>query len=351
MYPALAVAGEFGSRTDMLWVGRVDGIEERLVTRAGISYRGIPAAGLHGVGLRALPGNLLELVRGTLAARELLKAFDPDVLFFTGGYVGGPVALAGWRRPTVTYVPDIEPALAQRLVGRLADRICVTTEDSRRCYPDRSKLRITGYPTRFDNWDLEPAAARRQLNLSDDIPVVLVVGGSLGARSINEAIWSSLEALLDRCQLLHITGERDWPQVAAESESLTPFHGARYHPSPYLHEQMGTALAASDLVVSRAGASVLGEYPLFALPSVLVPYPHAWRYQRTNASYLVGRGAAVAIDDEEVGERLAGTVLDLLEDEERRNRMGAAAAVLAKPGAVAAIASEIRSVAGEGGSA
>lgn len=344
MYPALAVVAALGERADVLWLGGEGGIEERLVRREGLPFRAIPAAGLHGVGLTSIPGNLITLLRGTLAARLELDQFEPDVLFFTGGYVGGPVALAGLRLPKVAYVPDIEPALALRWIGRVSDRICVTAPESSAHYRDESKLRVTGYPSRFAGQAPDRRSGRLELGLTADPPVVLVLGGSKGARSINQALWEGLPELLERAQVVHLTGERDWPLAEPARDRLPEDQAGRYKIHPYLHEEMGHALAAADLVVSRAGASILGDYPLFGLPSVLVPYPHAWRYQRTNASYLAARGAAVVLEDEELEAELIPTVLELLEDESRRSKMGVAATALAQPDAARAIADEIVAV-------
>jgi UDP-N-acetylglucosamine:LPS N-acetylglucosamine transferase len=128
VYPALVVLDQLANKysTDVLWVGSEGGMEADLVTRAGINYTTIPAAGVHGVGLKALPGNLARLVRGFGAARKVLNKFNPNVMFFTGGYVAGPVALAGRKIPTAIYVPDIEPGFALKLLAWFADRIAVT---------------------------------------------------------------------------------------------------------------------------------------------------------------------------------------------------------------------------------
>ena len=133
VYPALAVHSALTSRfldVDTLWVGSEGGMEEALVKRRGIAYRSIPSAGLHGVGLSALPRNIMKLMRGFFAARKILKEFKPDVLFFTGGYVAAPMALAGWSVPTLLYVPDIEPGVALKSLAGLSDAIMVTTAAS-----------------------------------------------------------------------------------------------------------------------------------------------------------------------------------------------------------------------------
>ncbi len=319
-------------------------MEEQLVRRAGIAFEAIPAAGVHGVGLRALPSNLWRLATGTLAARAVLRRYQPNVIFFTGGYVGIPVALAARKVPKVVLVPDVEPGLASKLISRTADSVCVTTEESVVHYGGFERIRITGYPTRSSFGGLTREEGRRGLGLSLDRPVILVQGGSRGARSINRALWRILPGLLVRAQVIHLTGDGEWPQVAREQKKLSPAHLGDYHPFPYLHDEMAAALVSADVVVSRAGASALGEYPVFGLPAILVPYPYAWRYQKVNAEYLVDRGAAIQLDDEALNLRLWPALVDLLDDQARLHAMSQAARALAKPDASRDIADEILAV-------
>ena len=160
--------------------------------------------------------------------------------------------------------------------------------------------------------------------------MLLVTGGSKGARSINLALIANLTPLLQELQIVHLSGQLDWPAIQAAQAALPVELMSRYHAFPYLHE-MGPALAAADLVVSRAGASVLGEYPLFGLPAILVPYPHAWRYQRVNADYLVQRGAAVMVDDSQLKDQLLATIQGLMVDTPRLQSMHGAMLSLSKP--------------------
>lgn len=348
MYPALAVYQAARDQvSDLLWVGGQGGMEAPLVTRLGLPFAAIPAAGVHGVGLRRLPGNLLRLARGVLAARRILRSFRPDALLFTGGYVAVPMALAGWRVPTLLYVPDIEPGLALKVLGRFADRITVSAEESLAFFR-RGRAVVTGYPVRADLKVWERETARRELGLRAGRPVLLVFGGSKGARSINQAVLAHLPKLLAGAQLVHISGELDWPQVEAARAALPKGLAADYHAFPYLHEQMGAALAAADLAVSRAGASTLGEYPLFGLPAVLVPYPYAWRYQKVNADHLTARGAAVLLEDGRLAAELPDVVLPLLADRTRLETMRGAMRALALPHAAESIAAELLALAGKG---
>ena len=330
---------------ETLWVGSEGGMEADLVKRAGLPYRLIPAAGLHGVSTRELPGNLIRLTRGYLASRRILRGFRPDVLFFTGGYVAVPMAFAGRRVPTVLYVPDIEPGMALRTLARFADRITVTAPDSQRYFMYQN-VTVTGYPLRPDLSTWGRFQARTALGLSSNKPTLLVFGGSKGARSLNRAVLVHLPALLELAEVVHISGQLDWDEIEEAEAGLKSAQKKRYHTFPYLHE-MGKALAAADLVVSRAGASCLGEFPFFELPAVLVPYPHAWRYQKVNASYLANHGAAVIIDDSRLQEELLDTIKVLLENPGKRESMKAAMRTLSKPDAAQAIASQLMDLAGE----
>jgi UDP-N-acetylglucosamine--N-acetylmuramyl-(pentapeptide) pyrophosphoryl-undecaprenol N-acetylglucosamine transferase len=159
------------------------------------------------------------------------------------------------------------------------------------------------------------------------------MGGSSGARSINNAVVKIAGQLIEHYQVIHLTGYLDWDALRQKTENLGP----RYQPFPYLHE-MGAALAAADLVVSRAGASVLGEYAYFGLPAILVPYPYAWQYQKVNADYLVERGAAVLLEDSQLEADLLPAVTKLLEDPQRLTQMSQAMSTLAQPAAAEKIA-------------
>ncbi len=339
VYPALAILQALGKQADpVLWVGGIEGMEADLVQRAGLAYRAIPAAGVHGVGLRTLPGNILKLMRGYFASRRILKQFAPDVLLFTGGYVAIPMAFAGRKFPSLVYVPDIEPGLALKTLSRYADTIAITAEESRRFYKKRNaKLVLTGYPIRTDLDQWTKDKGRQHFHFTDNKPVFLVVGGSKGARSINRAVLSALEQLLAIAHVIHITGQLDWQEIKQVADKVPMTLRARYHVYPYLHDEMGAALAAADLALSRSGASTLGEYPFFGLPAVLVPYPYSWRYQKVNADHLVKNGAALLLENEKLPQDLLPTVLSLLAGKDKLRSMSAAMRSLFIPKAAASI--------------
>ncbi len=341
MYPALTVLEALKTDSaDLLWVGRASGIEADLVKREELPYASIPAAGMHGVSLFKVPGNMLKLLKGFFASRKILKEFKPEVLFFTGGYLAIPMILAGKKLPSVLYVPDIEPSLALKFLARFASKIALTNEGSRVFFRSKEKLTVTGYPIRQGLTQWTKKTGREYFGLNKEQPVLLFAGGSSGARSINNALLGILPELVKKYQVIHLTGYLDWEEIQTRTASLGP----NYHGFPYLHE-IGAALAAADLVISRSGASILGEYPFFKLPAILVPYPHAWRYQKVNADFLVKHGAAMMLLDETLPETLLPTIEKLFAEKNQLATMQQAMSDLAEPQAAFEIAELIREVA------
>ncbi|MCK4450182.1 MAG: undecaprenyldiphospho-muramoylpentapeptide beta-N-acetylglucosaminyltransferase [Anaerolineae bacterium] len=333
----------------ILYVGGEESVEERLVAQAGLRFVGVPAGGMHGLAPWRAARNLIKLLQGWWAAYRLGRGERPAALLATGGYASVPVSLAAWalRVPIMVYLPDIEPGLAVRVIARLAARVAVTVEDSRSYFPAH-KVVVTGYPVRAEFHNLDRAEARASLGLASGDPVLLVMGGSRGARSINRALSGVLEQMLKLAQVVHVSGELDWPWVSERRELLPATLKARYHAFPYLHEKMGSVLAAADLAVCRAGASTLGELPFFGLPAVLVPYPHAWRYQRVNAEWLAERGAAVYLDDGRLPDELLPTVSRLLSDRAALEEMADRMQALSCSDAAARLASELWALARQG---
>jgi len=348
VYPALAVLQALNDLNPswktaeaVLWVGGEDGMEGEIISRQNIPYRAIPAAGIHGVGLRSLPRNLTLLLKGYLKARAIIREFKPDVMLFTGGYLAVPAAYAGRSVPSLVYIPDIEPGLAIKSISRLAAAIAVSVEQTKTYTPPGKPVLVSGYPVRNKMLEWTREEAYQALDLDPAVQVLLVFGGSKGARSINRALIGVLPDLLKDYQIVHITGKLDWDEIQENYQQLTGPEKKNYRVYPFLHEEMGAALRAADLVVSRSGASILGEYPLFALPAILVPYPHAWRYQKTNAAYLADRDAAVIIRDEDLSEVLLAQIKSLLNDQERLALMASAMRSLAKPEAARSIAQKL----------
>lgn len=349
----MAVASRLAARpteesdpAEVLYLGSATGPERELAERAALPFHGLDVAGgLRGMGLGAL-GNGAALIRGLFQAHDLLGRLRPDAILATGGYVCVPVVLAGWLRrvPSLVYLPDTEPGWAIRFLAPFAARVAITVQESARFF-GAGKSVHTGYPVRDDIAPERRPEARLHFGVAQGERVVLVAGGSRGARRINEAIAAALPELLTLAHVIHVSGRGDHEQMAARADELPDGLRSRYHLFDYLHE-MPLALAAADLAISRSGASVLGEYPAVGLPAVLVPYAGGHRDQELNASYLASHGAAVVVaDDGLTGGTLLSTVQDLLADAARLPAMSRSASSLARPGAADRIAAELRDLA------
>lgn len=293
-------------------------MEAALVRRAEVAFAGIPAGAVHGVGVGRMARGAWRTLRGIVAAWRLIGRFRPNAVLLTGGFVGVPVSIAAWLRrvPAVVFLPDIEPGLALKVMARLAWRVAATTADSA-AWVSASKLVPTGYPLREQFLTVTRGGARARLGIPDGERVLLIYGGSKGARSINRAALSALPDLLRRAVVIHVTGEADWKEVEDARKELSAADQARYLAHAYLHEEMVDAMAAADLVICRSGASSLGELPALGLPAILAPYPHAWRYQRVNADYLAARGAAFVLEDAALSDPergMAARAIQLLDD-------------------------------------
>lgn len=335
------------SHVAAVYVGMADSVEAELAGRAGIAFEAIESGQLRGMAPWVAARSLWRMARGARQAAQLVAKIQPDVTLVTGGYVAAPVVWASWRAgvPVLIYLPDIEPGLAIRRLARFAARVAVSFPEVAGYFP--GKAVVTGYPVRreFLAAAHRRDEARRRLALDADMPALLVFGGSRGARSINQALADALPQLLDLCQVIHISGIRDWSEVQQRAEALPQALRDRYHASPYLHEELPLAMAAADLVVARAGAATLGEFPAMGLPAILIPYPYSGQHQQANANYLADRGAAVTVLDGELQARLAPAVLELLGAPSKLRSMSQAMSALAQPQAATNIARELQRLA------
>jgi UDP-N-acetylglucosamine--N-acetylmuramyl-(pentapeptide) pyrophosphoryl-undecaprenol N-acetylglucosamine transferase len=326
------------------YVGEAGGIEQGLAEGDGIPFAAVSTGQLRGRAPWVVARNLLRMSRGAQECAALIREWRPNVVFMTGGYVAAPVAWAAAqarpRVPLLIYLPDLTPGQAIRVASRAADKVAVSFPEVVRHFG--AKAVVTGYPVRAELFTTEKPQAWAALGLAADLPVLLVFGGSRGARSINRALIAALPDLLLRCQVVHATGNVDWEEsrAAVSALKLAPELAGRYHGQPYVNN-MVHALVAADLAVARAGAATLGEFPAARLPAILSPYPYAGQHQEANAAYLADRGAALVIPDGELGTRLTETVLGVLERPERLQAMAAASAALARPDAAANIADEL----------
>lgn len=285
------------------------------------------------------PRGILLLAVATLRALLLLRRQRVRVTFATGGYVSVPAATASWllRIPVILFLPDVVPGKAARWIVPLARRIAVATTASLPYLP-AGKSTVTGYPVRLAFNRITHQQGREHFGLPPAVGVICVLGASLGSRAINQALAGSLPRLLERWHVLHVAGRDRFAEAEQAAAALPAAARARYHLVPFLEEEeMAAAMAAADLVVTRGGASILGELPAVGVPGIIVPLPLAHVHQRENADYLAAQGAAVVLPNDEL-DRLGSVIATVMTDPERRERMAAAARALARPDAARSIA-------------
>ena len=329
----------------MLYLHGPARIDEEVLAHTGVPHRRLSVGPIRGTAPHRLALNSLRLLRATFQAMAAIGSFRAQAVLATGGYVSAPTMLAAVlaRVPVVLYLPDADPGWAVRAFAPLARRIALSFPTSRRFFK-AGKTVVTGYPVRPEFRQADRGAARKAFGLADDLPVVLVMGGSTGAHSINLAISDCLEPLLHHAQVIHLCGDLDEQRLRQERARLDPQIRPRYRLFRYLHRGVADAMAASDLVVCRSGASVLAELPLLRLPAILIPHPYG--HQDANAEFLVEQGGAVKIADRELREGvLLPAILNLIGDREKLKTMAAEMGRLARPQAADNIASLVRSVA------
>jgi len=260
--------------------------------------------------------------------------------------VSVPIAVAAWqsRVPSMVYLPDLEPGLAVRFQSRFVDRVAVSFEEVCHFFP-KDKVWVSGYPVRAVLLEADRSVGYRELSLDPSLKTLLMFGGSRGARPLNRALMAILPELLTRYQVVHVSGQLDWPWVSERKDQLPAEAQDRYRAYPYLHEELGAAMAVADLVVARAGAATTAEFPAVGLPSILVPYPYSGQHQGLNADFMAARGAAVRLDEADLDAQLRSTVMHLLEDESTLERMGEKARALSRPDAARRLAKELHRLA------
>jgi UDP-N-acetylglucosamine--N-acetylmuramyl-(pentapeptide) pyrophosphoryl-undecaprenol N-acetylglucosamine transferase len=343
LYPALAIADHLRrhrSNVECAFVGSTHGLESRLVPQNGFVLHTIPGSGFRRMGLVGRLRFFVSFAGGLASSLRLVQRFAPDVVVATGGYASLAAGLAAaiLRRPLVVQEQNSIPGLANRLLGRLAREVHVAFRGCERYF--RRPVHLTGNPLRDEIVHPPPPLA----GLPAGVPVVLVIGGSRGARSINTAIAAAIPyvAATTRVHWLWQTGELDYSRLAPDWQAAPDVRLRAYF------DDVAAALVAATLLVCRAGAMTLAEITALGKPAILVPFPGAVDdHQTANARELVEAGAAVLLPDSELsGERLAREVRTLLADPERLARMRQASLGLARPRAtedlVAAIERQVR---------
>ncbi len=335
LFPGIALAEEFKKRDSsagIVFVGTEHGIEAKVLPREGYPLKFVRAEGIVGKTFFKKLKSLAKTFLSLLDSNRILNEVTPDIVIGVGGYASGAVVLVAHMKsiPTMVHEQNSVPGMANRILGKFVDRICVTCQESLSAFSS-GKTFLTGNPIRAKILRGDREAALRLFSLDKEMFTVFVFGGSSGAQSINRAMVSALNYLGDfraNIQFLHQTGEKDYENVR-EAYRKAGFKGTV---APFIY-QMAEAYAVADIVISRAGATTLAEITALGKPSLLVPYPHsAGRHQEFNAIKLREMGAAFVVFDKEMnGETLARHIREMLENDSTRKEMQRASRGLGRP--------------------
>lgn len=338
--PAIAIAKQITAHGgEVLFIGKEGGMETDLVAKEGFPISCIKVAGFK----RSLsPSNLKTVflaAKGLSETRKIIKNFSPDIVIGCGGYVSGPAVFSAamMKIPTLIHEQNVFPGMTTKILSRVVSRICVSFEDSIKYLPRKNKAVLTGNPVREGILNVNPALARDELKITE--PTLLVFGGSLGAKKINDTMIELIKTKENNFRIIWGTGKRYYEEIikTLEGENLS-----NITITPYIYN-MDTVMAAADIVVSRAGAIAISEICAMGKCSVLIPSPYVTNnHQEHNAAALQTAGASVMILENELNaDLLYDTVSGLFSDSKRAELIRANALKMAKPAASRAIYDEV----------
>lgn len=345
IYPAIAIANALKKANpaiEVLFVGAEGKMEMEKVPKAGYEIIGLPIVGIKrelSLDNLAFP---VKLVRSLLKARSILRDFKPDVAVGVGGFASGPLLMVASMMgiPTLIQEQNSHAGITNKLLAKRAKTICVAYPGMETFFP-KSKIKFLGNPVRSDIIDSgnKRAKALAHFGLEEHRKTLFVMGGSLGARSINESIRNGLKKLNDAgYQVLWQTGKT---YIDTARESVRQARTERVKAHDFIYE-MDLAYAVSDVVVSRAGALSVSELCLAGKPSILVPFPFAAEdHQTKNAMSLIHQNAALLVSDAHASRDLIETAIRLLEDPQKQKELSQNSRKLARPDAATAIAAEV----------
>ncbi len=328
--PAIAIAEiikENISDAEIFFVGTKEGMENRRVSEVGFPMYHAEARGFdRSLSLKNLYAIWLAFY-SPIKTKALIKKLSPDIVIGTGGYVSFPVLKAAsmCKVPTVLHESNARPGLTVRLLENRVSRILLNFSESEKFLKHKEKITVTGNPMRTAFSTANRENARKELGLREKDKLILSFGGSRGAKALNKTCVEMMAAFSEKNENvyhIHATGEENFEEVKEKFDSLIENPSGRSSIRPYIHN-MPTLMAASDVVISRAGAMTLSEISLVGRASILIPYPHATdNHQYTNAKVLADDGAAILVEENNLSvEVLTNRVKNVIEDSEFRNEM------------------------------
>lgn len=325
IYPALAMIHEIkkhNTNAEFLYIGSEKGLEKEIVQKDGISFVDIDITGFK----RKLSfDNIKTMIRffkSVYRSKKYIKDFKPDIVLGTGGFVCGPVLYAAYKQkiPTVIHEQNVIPGLANDFLSRYADLVAISFEGSKDYFNKARKVILTGNPRATEVFDADREKAYHLLDIEATKKIVLIFGGSRGAKAINQAFLEMVPMLSEHEDLhfVFITGTVHFDSISAELKKYPREQLKNISIFSYLY-QMPEVLAATDLIISRAGASTLAEVTALGIPSILIPSPYVTNnHQELNAKWMEGQGAAKMIREKDLtGERLNRLMAEMMKERQR----------------------------------
>lgn len=351
--PAIALAHELTSRGHTVsFIGTPNGLEATLVPEAGFKFFELTSTGFDRAHISTLFSAFYHILRGSQILRAEFKRTKPDLVIGFGAYLELAAANAArsLKIPLAIHEQNSVPGLANKLLARFARLIAISYPSTEPIFAQKkskaASIVLTGNPVRNSVLSANREAGRKLYSIPDDALMVLVFGGSLGARHINQAVLALKDKLLEQpnVYLVHAVGQKAYEELISTS-ALNHDEQKRYIIKDYI-KNMGDTLKASDVVVSRAGATSIAEISALAVPSVLVPYPFATEnHQHKNAEYLAQAQAAIIIEDDKLdSDEFSQALFKLISSPELRSNMRMRALELSGEGAAYKLANALESV-------
>jgi UDP-N-acetylglucosamine--N-acetylmuramyl-(pentapeptide) pyrophosphoryl-undecaprenol N-acetylglucosamine transferase len=356
IYPAVAVArqleAEEDGKTEILYIGGTRGLESKLVPQEKIPFKSIDITGFRRKLSLDNVKTVMRFLKGVKSSKEMLRQFKPDVVIGTGGYVCGPVVYAASKLgiPTLIHEQNAIPGLTNKFLSRYADTVAVSFAGTESSFPGAKRVIYTGNPRATTVTTASPERGYASLGISEGSTVVLVVGGSRGAKAINKAM-IEMAPFVGKGKGVHyvyVTGEPYFEETRKELRQKLGGLSNELHVLPYIHN-MPEVLACTSLIVNRAGASFLAEITALGIPSVLIPSPNVTNnHQEANARQLEGEGAAVVILEKDLnGKALLGAIQSIIGNADLRHKMSQNALRLGKRDSAGVITEELRRLTGK----
>ena len=294
------------------------------ISDAGIEIKTIKAGKLRRYFSWENLRDIFKIPVGIVQSLYYVYKFKPDIVFSKGGFASVPPVIASWilRVPIVTHESDIVPGLANRIIARFASKILISFSAAEK-YFDKNKVVLTGNPIRSDITEGNIENALKFFKLSSDLSTVLIFGGSQGAQKINELVLEILPNLVEKCQIIHQCGDKNYDEIKNKISKLNLKYSERYRVYPFIKEEMKDAYALAEIVISRAGANSLAEIVALQKPNILIPLStSANNHQPENAKFFLEKNASLIVDETvDNSQDLADAILKLLSDKNLQAQM------------------------------